>query len=70
MDFVLQDSRIIGGKRCMTFRGTSVYAVSYPCATLGCNTMLDDSNQKNHRKIYCNDCVRKRKYLRWKERQK
>jgi predicted RNA-binding Zn ribbon-like protein len=53
----------------MTFRGTTVYAQSYQCATDGCNVILDDSNQKNQRKIYCNDCVSKRKYQRYRARQ-
>jgi len=46
----------------------SPYAESYPCATPECDAILSDGNQKNQRKIYCNDCVYKRKNQRAKER--
>lgn len=46
----------------------SPYAKSYPCSTPECNSFLSDCNQKNQKKVYCNDCVYKRKNQRAKER--
>jgi len=46
----------------------SIYAESYSCATPECDVILSDGNQKNQRKIFCDDCVYKRKNQRAKER--
>ena len=46
----------------------SPYAESYPCATPECKAILSDCDQKNQRKIFCNDCVYKRKNQRAKEK--
>lgn len=52
----------------MRNNGFSVYAQTYQCAEKDCDSILCESNQKNQRKIYCNDCVYRRKNQRAKER--
>ena len=44
------------------------YAESYSCATPECDFILSECNQKSHRKIFCTQCIKNRKYQRWKEK--